>query len=127
MSDRARQSQQAAQETMYTLSQILLQDRSLTAKLNATRVWSVLLGGTPNDDFANSTCSRPFLEIIRSVIDQRRPGDVLRDRLVDVVGAGTWTQCRNNPQHQLAQLWLQVKPYNASNEVSQILAFLILI
>lgn len=130
ISDRARYSSQSAQETMRTLTQIFYENRSLNAKLNAARIWSVLLGSRPStihggeDDLVNHTCSRSFLVAIKTVIDQRMGGDALRDRLVDIIGAGAWSLGRGNRQHPLVQLWLQVKPYTAPDEVRHFVSFI---
>lgn len=107
----------AADAVSNTLSRIFCQGGHQHIRMNATRLWGVMMHNC-STAFFERICSPVLLAIVKDVIDQHPEGHPLRDRLVDTIGEAVWSRCADNAPHPLAQLWRQVKSSRYMNEVS---------
>lgn len=107
----------ASDEAIDALIRIFSQGGPRHVRLNAARLWSVMIHNC-SAIFFERTCSPMFLAVVKEVIDQRPEGHPLRDRLVETIGSAVFSYCRSDVSHPLAHLWREVKPAQYPKTVS---------
>jgi len=80
-----------------------------SAQLSAARLWAIMLRNSSNA-FVIQSSSRKFLDTIEDVLSSPRTAPVVRERLLDVVGAAAHATVSKNDKEGFRGLWRRVKP-----------------
>ncbi|KAF7373420.1 Kinase-like protein [Mycena sanguinolenta] len=85
-----------------------------TAQFAAARLWAIMLHNT-SETFISQSTTPKFLKTIEELLTSSRTSFVVRERVMDVLGAAAYT----NPSEKdpgFRRLWRRVKPYGKPEE-----------
>ncbi|KAK1224858.1 hypothetical protein PQX77_012208, partial [Marasmius sp. AFHP31] len=82
------------------------------SQLLATKLWAIMLHNA-SDLFTTATTSQKFLDAIEDVLENESTNQVVRDRVLEVVGSAAYRSVNGAP---FRRLWRRVKPPSAPDE-----------
>ncbi|KAJ2936193.1 hypothetical protein H1R20_g906, partial [Candolleomyces eurysporus] len=85
------------------------------AQLSAARLWAIMLHNS-SPIFVVQSRSRKFLETIEDLLTSPRTSPVVRERLLDVVGAAAYATRHHPRPDGFQSLWRRVKPIDKPEE-----------
>ncbi|KAF9529032.1 hypothetical protein CPB83DRAFT_279639 [Crepidotus variabilis] len=88
------------------------------AQLSAARLWAIMLRNS-SDMFITQSTSRKFLDTLEDLLSSARTSPVVRERLLEVVGAAAYASGskKGNDREGFKGLWRRVKPFDKPEEV----------
>ncbi|KAK1227554.1 hypothetical protein PQX77_009463 [Marasmius sp. AFHP31] len=83
------------------------------AQLSAARLWAIMLRNS-TDTFISQSISRKFLDTLENLCISRRTNPVVRERVLDVLGAAAYASV--NKDIGFRSLWKKLKPHDKPEE-----------
>ncbi|TEB17476.1 hypothetical protein FA13DRAFT_1804322 [Coprinellus micaceus] len=85
------------------------------AQLSAARLWAIMLHNS-SPIFVVQSRSRKFMDTIEDILTSSRTNPVVKERLLDVVGAAAYATRHHSKQDGFQALWRKVKPHDKPDE-----------